>query len=154
MKCARHPIKGFVLMAALFLIVTLAAIGLYLVTVSTGQIEAASQDEQGARAYQAARTGIEWAAFQVLRNATGAFATTTCTTPLASQTLNLGTLGAPSGADSFRSTVTCSKSSEGEGGSTVEIYLLTATACNRATCPIPIADSTYVERQLQLVLSK
>src|SRR5260221_4705615 len=58
--------SGFILMAALFLIVTFAAIGLDLVTISTGTVEAATQGEPGARAYQAARTGIDWAAFQVL----------------------------------------------------------------------------------------
>lgn len=56
-------------MAALFIIVTLAAIGTYLLTVSTGQVAAATQDEQGARAYQAARAGIEWGAYQVLKAA-------------------------------------------------------------------------------------
>ena len=145
--------KGFMLMAALFLIVTLAAIGMYLVTVSTGQIEAASQDEQGARAYQAARAGIDWGAFQVLRNSTGTFAATTCTAG-GSQTLTLGTLGAPSGASPFRSTVACSHSTEPEDNSTVDIYVLVATGCNRAACPATTPDSTYVERQLQLILTK
>ena len=53
----RTPIdrcRGFALMLAVFMIVTLAAIGVYLVTVSTGQTQAVSQDEQGVRAYQAA----------------------------------------------------------------------------------------------------
>ena len=145
--------KGFMLMAALFLIVTLAAIGLYLVTVSTGQIEAASQDEQGARAYQAARAGIDWGAFQLLRNASGTFTATTCASS-GSQTLNLGTLGAPSGASSFNATVSCTHTTEVEGTTTVDIYVLVSTGCNRASCPSGSPDQTYVERQLQLVLTK
>lgn len=155
--------RGFVLMAALFLIVTFAAIGLYLVTVSMGQIEAVTQDEQAARAYQAARAGIEWGAFQVLRNvdvppaAVSDFGPTCKTSNSATQTLTFGSLatgslGAPAGADLFRSTVTCSRTTESEAGNTVQIYVITSTGCNRAACTAS-GDSTYVERQLQLVLS-
>jgi MSHA biogenesis protein MshP len=154
----KQRICGFILMAALFLIVTFAAIGLYLVTVSTGMVEAATQGEQGARAYQAARTGIDWAAFQVLRNSdvppalAGDFGPKCKTTNAATQTLDLGTLGGSAGT--FRSTITCSRSTEVEGGITVEIYLLTANGCNgSAACP-GVKDSTYVERELQLILSK
>lgn len=144
--------RGFVLMAALFLIVTFAAIGAYLVTISTAQIEAATQDEQGARAYLAARAGIDWGAYQVLRNPTGAFATTTCTTP-ATQTLTFDGLGGPASGDAFRASITCARSTETERGETVEVFLITSTGCNRAACGAS-GDSTYVERQLQLVLAK
>lgn len=148
MKRGAH---GFVLMAALFLIVTFAAIGAYLVTVSTGQIEAATQDEQGARAYQAARTGIDWGAYQVLMNPAGAFAATTCTTPAASQTLPLGTFGGPGG--SFQVVVSCTRTTETEAGNTVQVYIVTATGCNQAPCTAA-GDPTYVERQLQLVVAR
>jgi MSHA biogenesis protein MshP len=142
-------------MAAMFIIVTLAAISVYLLTISTGQLASVAQDEQGARAYQAARAGIDWGAFQVLRNSAGAFAATTCTTPAASQTLDLGTLGAPGGA-SFRATVTCTRTTETEAGATVQIYVVTATGCNRASCPVTVPDATYttyVERQLRLIVA-
>jgi MSHA biogenesis protein MshP len=142
-------------MAAMFIIVTLAAISVYLLTISTGQLATVVQDEQGARAYQAARAGIDWAAFQVLRNATGAFATTTCTTA-ASQTLDLGTLGVPGGT-SFRTTITCTRTTDSEGGTNnVQVYVITSTGCNRPACPVTVPDATYatyVERQLSLVVS-
>src|SRR5260221_10199354 len=95
--------SGFILMAALFLIVTFAAIGLYLVTISTGTVEAATQGEQGARAYQGARTGIDWAAFQVLMNSDappalpGDFGPKCKTSNAATQNLELGTLGGRAG---------------------------------------------------------
>ena len=145
-------------MAALFLMVTLAAVGLYLVTISTGQVEAATQDEQAARAYLAARAGIDWGAFQTLRNSTvppanaADFGPTCKSANAASATLDLGTLGAPVGAESFRATVSCTRTTETEGGVTVEIYVLVATGCNRSSCP-GTPDSTYVERQLQLLLT-
>jgi MSHA biogenesis protein MshP len=153
--------KGFILMAALFLIVTFAAIGLYLVTIATGAVEGATQAEQGARAYQAARTGIDWAAFQILRNsdvppaAPADFGPTCRTSNAATQTLDLGTFAAAGGT--FRVTLTCSRSTEVEGGTTVEIYVLKAIGCNApppaTSCP-GTPDSTYVDRELQLVLSK
>lgn len=142
-------------MAAMFIIVTLAAISVYLLTISTGQLATVAQDEQGARAYQAARAGIDWAAFQVLRNSTGPFATVTCVTPAASQTLDLGTLGAPGGT-SFRTTIMCTRTADNEGGTPIQVYVVTATGCNRAACPVTVPDptyATYVERQLSLVVS-
>ncbi len=153
----RSGANGFALMAAMFIIVTLAAIGAYLLTISTGQLAAVAQDEQAARAYQAARTGIEWAAFQILKPA-GTFATTTCTTVNATHTLDLGAFGAPSGAAQFHVTLTCTRTTETEAGTTVQVYVITATGCNNSTGPPPLCPLTnpggmYVERQLRLVVA-
>jgi MSHA biogenesis protein MshP len=143
---------GFALMAAIFVLVTLSAIAVYLLTVSIGQVAAVTQDEQATRAYQAARAGVEWGAFQVLRNSTGSFAATVCPAG-GSTTVSLGTLGAPAAAATFAATVACSRTVESEGGvNNVRIYVITATGCNRAACP-GATDATYVERQLQLVVS-
>lgn len=150
--------RGFVLMAAVFLIVVFAAIGAYLVTVASGQVEAASQDEQGTRAYLAARAGVDWAAYQLLRRddvlpppAPGDFGPT-CAGGAATVTLTLGALGGPAG-DSFRVTVNCTRTPENEGGVAVQVFLITSTGCNRATCTAT-GDAGYVERQLQLVVAK
>lgn len=126
-------------MAALFIIVTLAAIGVYLLTVSTGQLAAGAQDEQAARAYQAARTGIEWGAYQVLINSNCAAGT---------QTLSL-----PQG---FIAQVSCASSAaESEGSMQITGYTVTATGCNNpGGCGAANTAATYVERQLQLTLSK
>lgn len=133
---------GFALMAALFIIVTLAAIGAYLLTISTAQVGAATQDEQAARAYQAARAGIDWGAYGVLRNAPAS-----CS---ASQTIQLH-----QGLEGFWVRVDCSQvATEAEGGSNVDIFLITATGCNRSACGAANTEATYVERQLQLTLAK
>lgn len=124
-------------MAALFIIVTLAAIGAYLLTVSTGQLAAASQDEQAARAYQAARAGIDWGAYQILINSS-------CP---ASQDVPQ-----PQG---FVVQVACTSSAaENEGSAQITAYALTATGCNAAACGPANTAATYVERRLQLTLSK
>ena len=140
---------GFALILALFMIVSLAAIGAYLLTVSTGQVEAGVQDEQASRAYQAARAGIEWGAFQVLRNPGGSFATTTCNaagTPAQAITLSGGLAG-------FRAEVACQVfGPETEGTASLTVYRVTATGCNNDPCGSGLGP-TYVERQLQLTLT-
>jgi MSHA biogenesis protein MshP len=136
---------GFALMMAIFAIVTLAAIGVYLLTVSNAQLEATAQDEQGARAHQAARTGIEWAAFQILRNSGN------CGT--VSTTLNL-----QQGLQGFHATIGCTVTAEDEGENSgvnaIKVYQITVTGCNNATCPLANPGPTYVERQLQLTLAR
>lgn len=127
--------RGFALAMAIFLIVILASIAAYLFAVSTGQAEAAAQDEQGAHAYQAARSGIEWGAYRVLRDAACPGATT---------------LGMPGG---FFAEVTCTQTGlEREGDVDVTIFLVTSTGCNATPCGTPAAR--YVERQLALTLSR
>lgn len=142
-KRVREQNGGFALMAALFIIVTLAAIGTYLLTVSTGQVAAAAQDEQGARAYQAARAGIEWGAYQVLISSSCA----------ASQTIQLEPGGGA--LNGFWVQVQCAASApETDGATPVTVYRITATGCNRNACGAANTDAYYVERQLQLTLSK
>jgi MSHA biogenesis protein MshP len=142
--------RGFALMMAIFMIVTLAAIGVYLLTISTGQLEAASQDEQGARAYQAARSGIDWGAFQVLKNGGGPFGATCA---VATPALSLGSLG-PAGGTNFYAEVSCQRvGNETEGVVTVEVFRVTAIGCNRTPCS-GIATPTYVERELQLTVTR
>lgn len=158
MKARLSRKYGFALMAALFIIVTLAAIGVYLLTISTGQVAAATQDEQSARAYQAARTGVEWGAYQLLRNSAAGFGSTCTTAGTASQTLSLGALGSGSATVGYFAEVSCTRiATEAEAAVQVEVYRLSVTGCNRSPCtPAPAvpADALYVERQLQLTLAK
>lgn len=139
--------RGFALILALFLLVSLFAIAAYLLTVSTGQLEAGLQDEQGARAYQAARAGIDWGAFQLLRNSGGSFASN-CAAGSAAQAFGLA-----EGLADYRAEVSCLLiGSETEGAATVQVFRLTATGCNRNPCGSGV-DATYVERQLQLTIA-
>jgi MSHA biogenesis protein MshP len=132
--------RGFALMMAVFMIVTMAAIGVYLVTVSTAQLAGSTQDEQGARAFQAARTGLEVGAYQILRSSTctpgpqqvalpqGFFAEVTC--------VQVNTLG------------------ETEGGTVIAVYRVISTGCNTPGCAPSPPRSTYVERQLQITITQ
>lgn len=53
--------QGFSIVAAIFILVVLGLLGGYMVSLSAVQMNTASFSLQGARAYQAARAGIEWA---------------------------------------------------------------------------------------------
>ena len=60
-----HRSRGFALVSAIFLLVVLAALGAFIAVVSTTQQIGSALDLQGAKAYQAARAGIEWGSYQV-----------------------------------------------------------------------------------------
>jgi MSHA biogenesis protein MshP len=144
MQRMQRSSKGFALMLAIFMIITLAAIGVYLLTISTGQLEAATQDEQGVRAYQAARSGIDWGAYQRLQNSScAAFQRLTFVQP---------------GLAGFNAEVVCVLVvTETEGAGPVNVYKITATGCNANPCgsaTLANAAPTYVERQLELILTQ
>ncbi len=138
--------RGFGLATAIFLIVVLAALGAFLVTVSGLQQTSSALDLQGSKAYQAARAGIEWGAFRALRSGSCAAASA------ATSFVPGGTL------TDFTVTVDCAATTYSEvTASTGTVYLITATACNRpagSVCPNNAAPGqNYVERQLQATMA-
>jgi len=145
--------RGFSLIMALFLLVSLAAMAAYLLTVSTLQQESSAADELGARAYQAARGGVDWGLYQLLRDPGGAYASACDAAvtpgPPAAQTLPLS--GVLAG---FSASVECSSSAPTTEGATTGLraYLLRVTACNQASCP-GTPSPTYIERQLQATVT-
>jgi MSHA biogenesis protein MshP len=135
--------RGFSIVTAIFLIVVLAALGAFAVSMFRVQQTSAAFDELGARAYQAAQAGIEWGAWQVLRNG-GACAGAT-------------NLPLPGSLVSFTVTVNCTSTTHTEAGNPVTIYRLTATACNQpagGACPNPAPGPDYVERQVQAAVER
>jgi MSHA biogenesis protein MshP len=140
MRPSSRRAGGFALILAVFLIVSLAAIGLYLVSVSNVQVESGLMDEQGARAYQAARAGLDWEAYRVLRLATCDAGPTTI--PF---TFNL---------NGFYAEVRCTPyGPENEAGTPVTIYRIVSTGCNATPCSGG-TGAAYVERQLQLTVAR
>src|SRR5450756_976018 len=105
--------RGFSLISAIFLLVVIAALGTFAVTLSTTQQQSAALDVLGSRAYQASRAGIEWGAYQALQGG-GACAANT--------NWSAGTLaGTLSG---FAVTVQCSAASSVEAATTLWVYQL------------------------------
>lgn len=133
----RHQ-GGFAIVSAIFILVVLAALGAFMVSISTNQHIGSALDVQGAKAYQAARAGMEWGLYRQMRD--GA-----C---VASQTF---VPPAPGLAD-FTVTVTCASAAPGVNGGPA-VYTLRATACNQPTgaCPnTTTANGLYVERRVEV----
>jgi MSHA biogenesis protein MshP len=129
-------------MLAVFLIVTLATIGLYLITVSTGQVQAVAQDEQAVRAYQAARAGLERGMYQRLISLN-------CTVPANIAFTNPG-------LTNFFAEITCVQVgiTENEGTTPISVFLITSRGCNANPCSPATPGPTYVERELQVTVTQ
>lgn len=133
--------RGFALASGIFLLVILAALGAFIVAVSTTQHVGSALDVQGARAYQAARAGMEWGLYRQLRESSCVDAPgSSFTFPAAATSLQ-----------GFTVTVTCAAHADAaHGGPTV--YEIQATACNQpngGACP-GIVGANYVERRMRV----
>lgn len=137
--------RGVGLVTAIFLLVVIAGLAVAMVTVFTTQQTSSALDVQGARAYQAARAGMEWGVLKHLRpdpcNATNSFA------------LESGTsLG------SFTVTVSCTlvNGPDTDGGDTeaLDQRKVKVVACNAPTaagsCPNQTDSGDYVQRVMEV----
>lgn len=146
--------RGFSIVTAVFLVVILALLGVFIVSITGLQQSSQALDVQGVRAYQAARTGIEWGAYRVL-DPNNALAAALPACP-ASPTHLTGLAGSLS---AFTVTVTCSSTDTTEGNRNIRVFQLVATGCNApgaappASCPGTTATG-YVERRVQATLAK
>ncbi|HZV63465.1 MAG TPA: agglutinin biogenesis protein MshP [Telluria sp.] len=146
----RFPIRrlgrstGVGLITAIFLLVVLAGLGVAMVTVFTAQQNSSTLDVQGARAYQAARAGIEWGLYQQFRNGS-----------CSSATFALPMNGTPSG---FTVAVTCRLVHDPSLGPTTALdrFVITAIACNLqpagGSCQVPINSVDYVQRRIEVTI--
>jgi MSHA biogenesis protein MshP len=115
--------KGFSLITAIFILLVLAVLGGFMVTMSGVQSRTTLWALQGARAYHAARSGLEWGIAQSLPG------------PCAADTFSV---------DDFTVTVTCTLETFEEGGQTYNVYRITSLAEWGA-----YGGDDYVSRQLQ-----
>ncbi len=136
--------RGFSLVSAIFLLVVIAALGTFAVTLSTTQQQSAALDVMGARAYQAARVGIEWGAYQVLPNSAVGFALTCRGGATSSPVAPL-----PNTLSGFTVNVGCSSTAHSEAAATVTVYQLTSTATQGA-----VATPNYVERVISVTIAQ
>ncbi len=139
---SRTHARGFALPTAIFLLVVLAALGGYMVSLSRSSQISSALDIQGARASQAARAGIEWAAWQVIDPQTLQPAPTPCPASPTNLVLDATLAG-------FRVTVECARTLEVDGADPVAIYQITSTA----STGVP-GELDYVERRIQASFSK
>lgn len=132
--------RGFTAISAIVILVVLVALGAFIVSVSTSQQTGSAQDVLGVRAYEAARSGIEWGLYQQLRNGScnGATSFVPPAPTLAGYTV----------------TVSCAATPGTNGGPVT--YTVVSTACSQpagaapGTCPNPTPGQRYVERRLDV----
>jgi len=125
--------SGISLVPALFLLIVLAALGVVAVRLTAVQQQTVVLAMQSARAYAAARAGIEWAAYQALNNAT-------CNTATLSLT--------EAGLAGFTVQTSCSSTTHSEGPSTVTVYAIDAFATAGA-----YGTPDYVSRRMLSTLT-
>lgn len=151
MRVARRPAnRGFVLPSAIFLLVILAGLAAFLVNISMTQSATSAQDVQGARAYHAARAGIEWGLYQVLDPGNA-----TVVAPANAAWPSMP--GCPAGAlviEGFNVTVNCNPAVpqdyfEAGNSRSLRVYRLVSTARLGA-----VGAANYVEREIQVTVSK
>ena len=118
--------RGFSLVTAIFILVILAGLGASMVTFSTAQHSTVAMDIQSARAYQAARAGIEWGAYAALKPTLVPGFTCPVLPALASSySMTFAAVPAFTG---FTTTVACNSTTHTEGANTVVVSILTSTA--------------------------
>ena len=136
MKTMKNIQCGFSLVTAIFLLVVIAALGTFAVTLSTTQQQSAAMDLMGTRAYQASRAGVEWGAYQVLQNGGSCTPTQVLT-------------GLPNTLANFTVTVNCTSVAVSDASATVTMYQLTSTARQGTTVGAP----GYIERQISVSIA-
>ncbi|HQR04203.1 MAG: agglutinin biogenesis protein MshP [Proteobacteria bacterium] len=147
---------GFTIVTVIFILVVLAVLGAAIVTVSSMQQVGSALDVQTSRAYQAARTGIEWGAYQIQSTysfgAGGTADPNTRSCPWASTSF---VAPAPT-LSGFTITVTCTAwpSPYPDANNSPKIFQIQSTACNApisGACPGTLGP-TYVERRIVATL--
>ncbi|HWD23296.1 MAG TPA: agglutinin biogenesis protein MshP [Burkholderiales bacterium] len=125
------------------LLAVLAVFGAALVMISTTQQVGAALDMQGVRAYYAARGGLEWGMYHVLRSGFGGCG------GIDGKSLAYG-----ANLADFRVTLACTSSTHEEADAPLATFSIVATACNDPVCPTASTPppATYVERQLRVTV--
>lgn len=134
----RNGARGFSLVAAIFLLVVLALLGAFMVTISGIERWTTVGAAQGARAYQAAQAGIEWGIYQSVVNgacvANAALNTTF--------TLNVA------GLNGFNVAVDCTPTAVMESGSPYTVYAIISRASTGT-----FGNPDYFSRTLQVTVT-
>jgi len=140
---------GFALVTAIFLLVILAAFASYAVTFSTNSSATHALAVQGVRGYEAARTGLEWATYQI-KDPDGTLYPGATNLPACFTTPK--TLALPSAMGNFTVQVTCTRypaSSASpnfyEEGDKRSVYFVVISTATFGT----VGTVDYVERRLE-----
>jgi len=135
--------SGFSLITAIFLLVVLATLMLYMSNLSVVQHTTVVMSVQGARALQAARAGVEYGAY----NALGINGNAWCDSAPDSLSFSEPALSP------FQVTIDCSRSSHTEGADTLTFYAISALAESGSFASGLNANPDYVSRRISITVS-
>lgn len=136
MTVSPHRQRGVSIIAALFILVGLAVLGGYMVSLSGVSHLTTSYAVQGVRAYHAARSGMEWGAARALSDGN-------CASFPQQLDLNGGLTG-------FRVTVDCTSSGYQEAGVTANTFRISAHAETRTA---GYGELGYASRRLDVTIT-
>jgi MSHA biogenesis protein MshP len=139
--------SGFAIIAAVAILVILAALGAFILSVTMFRDQSTGLDRLGIRALSVARAGIEWGMYRVQNPEDAAAAPATC----AAATNNFPATDFDGPQGQFAVSVSCTLTGPVlENGNQVRIYTLVAVACNDpgGVCPINSNNPAYVERSI------
>lgn len=157
---------GFTIVSAIFILVVLAALGAFVVTISTTQQIGSALDIQGTRALMAARSGLEWGVYQVQASASYQFGFGVSPGANPNTTANPSTTRVcPAGSSSFTFpntaptlsgfsvTVKCDSFPDTVSGPTV--FRIISTACSQPNASVPYCPNlapgaNYIERRVEV----
>lgn len=125
--------RGMAMVAALFLLVVLATLGVVAVRLSAVQHHTVSLTIQAARAFQAAQSGIEYAGYRAL---------------VAGSCSNTSFTYSEGGLAGITVDVSCAASAHGEGAGITNIYALQAFASSGL-----YGTPDYVSRRIQATVT-
>lgn len=122
----RHREQGFALVAAMFIVVILALLGIMMVTIGGMERATSTAALRGTQAYFAARSGVEWGIFGALNNTAA-----TCGAAPSTPTTNTFNFAVP-GLDNYSVSVLCEYTAHREQSDTYNVFVITATATSGA----------------------
>jgi len=134
--------KGFTLVTAIFVMVVMGLIGMYMVTLTGSQQATTIMALQGARALNAARAGIEWGVNRAFFDTAAA-----CSAAPAATTTPMTLAG--TGLNGFRVEVRCSYTQHRERGDSFCVFQLEAVARSGSLAQ----PRDYVQRRLRTTIA-
>ena len=141
--------RGFSLISAIFLLIVLASLGTYMVIIGGTNRATSTAALQGARAYQAARSGIEWAIF-LINQANNPLnqlpARNVCTNVINANNFTHNV----DGLTNFTVNTSCAFTAHNEQGSdNVTVYTITSIATTGGN----YGDPDFIQRRLSATIS-
>ena len=141
--------KGFSLVAAIFLLIVLASLGAYMVTIGGTSRATSTAALQGARAYQAARSGIDWAVYTITSSLNQTAARDACNNAANDIDGNTFALNV-AGLSNFTINTSCNWTNHSQqGNNNVTVYTIRSIATTGGS----YGDPDFVQRRIIATIS-